>query len=63
MLNVRPVVLSASDRITIRLTGDRNGAHAVLDGRKIIELDAERSEITIRRSERNAKFIRRGDRN
>ena len=63
MLNVRPVVLSASDRITIRLTGDRNGAHAVLDGRKIIELDAERSEITIRRSERNAKFIRLGDRN
>lgn len=63
MLNVRPVVLSASDRITIRLTGDRNGAHAVLDGRKIIDMDSETSEITIRRSERNAKFVRLGNRN
>ncbi len=63
MLNVRPVVLSASDRITIRLTGDRNGAHAVLDGRKIISLEGDGAEITIRRSDRNARFIRLGERN
>ena len=60
MLNVRPVVLSASDRITVRLTDDRNGARAVLDSRKFIPI---RGEIVIRRSERNARFIRLHNRN
>ena len=60
MLNVRPVVLSASDRITVRLTDDRNGARAVLDSRKFIPI---REEIVIRRSERNARFIRLHNRN
>lgn len=63
MLNVRPVVLSASDRITVRLTDDRNGARAVLDSRKFIPLEGNDAEITIRRSTRNAKFIRLHDRN
>ena len=63
MLNVRPVVLSASDRITVRLTDDRNGARAVLDSRKFIPLEGSDAEITIRRSARNAKFIRLHDRN
>lgn len=63
MLNVRPVVLSAEDRITIRATDDRCGARAVLDGRKFIPLEGENAEITIRRSPRNAKFIRLHDRN
>lgn len=63
MLNVRPVVLSASDRITIRMTDDRNEARAVLDGRKFIPLEGENAAITIRRSARNAKFIRLHDRN
>ena len=62
MLNVRPVVLSASDRITVRLTDDRNGARAVLDSRKIIPLEGKDAVITIRRSERSAKFIRLHDR-
>lgn len=60
MLNVRPVVLSASDRITVRLTDDRNGARAVLDSRKYIPIQ---EEIVIRRSERNARFIRLHNRN
>ena len=63
MLNVRPVVLSASDRITVRLTDDRNEARAVLDSRKIIPLKEEGASITIRRSDRCAKFIRLHDRN
>lgn len=63
MLNVRPVVLSASDSITVRTTDDRSEARAVLDGRKFIPLEGESAAITIRRSERNAKFIRLHDRN
>lgn len=61
MLNVRPVVLSASDRITVRITDDRNGARAVLDSRKFIPIQNE--GIVIRRSDRCAKFIRLHDRN
>ena len=60
MLNVRPVVLSASDRITVRLTDDRNGARAVLDSRKLVPIQGE---IVIRRSKRNARFIRLHNRN
>lgn len=60
MLNVRPVVLSASDRITVRLTDDRNGARAVLDSRKLVPIQGE---IVIRRSQRNARFIRLHNRN
>lgn len=60
MLNVRPVVLSASDRIAVRLTDDRNGARAVLDSRKFIPIQRE---IVIRRSPRNARFIRLHNRN
>ena len=63
MLNVRPVVLSASDSITVRTTDDRSEARAVLDGRKFIPLKGENAGITIRRSARNAKFIRLHDRN
>lgn len=63
MLNVRPVVLSASDRITIRLTDDRSGARAVLDGRKWIPLAGEDAQIVIYRSSRSAKFIRMHDHN
>lgn len=63
MLNVRPVVLSADDRITVRATDDRCGARAVLDGRKFIPLEGDNAGITIRRSPRNAKFIRIHDRN
>ena len=60
MLNVRPVVLSASDRITVRLIDDRNGARAVLDSRKLVPIQGE---IVIRRSKRNARFIRLHNRN
>lgn len=63
MLNVRPVILSSNDRITIRTADDRSQARAVLDGRKFIPMEGENAEITIRRSPRSAKFIRVHDRN
>lgn len=63
MMNVRPVVLSASDRITVRVTDDRNDARAVLDGRKFIPIGENGATITIHRSARCAKFIRLHDRN
>jgi len=63
MLNVRPVVLSSTDSITIRTTDERSEARAVLDGRKFIPLHGENAGITIRRSKRNAKFVRLHDRN
>lgn len=63
MLNVRPVVLSASDRITVRITDDRNGARAVLDSRKFIPIGGNGGSITVRRAEQCAKFIRVHDRN
>ena len=62
-LNARPVVLSSHHRITVRMLGDRGGAQAVLDGRKVIPLAGETREITIRRSERQARFVRIKDRN
>ena len=61
-LNARPVVVSADERITVRILEDR-GAQAVLDGRKTIALSAERPEITICRSERPARFVRLRERN
>ena len=64
MLNGRPVVLPATDEITVRLTAEDDEARAVLDGRKLIRLGngGERS-ITIRRSRRSARFIRLHNRN
>ncbi|MBQ8973219.1 MAG: NAD(+)/NADH kinase [Clostridia bacterium] len=63
MLNVRPVVLSSSDVISIRLTEGQESARAVLDGRKMLEMNREHPMVTIRKSERTAKFIRLHDRN
>lgn len=63
MLNVRPVVLSAEARITVRLTDNRNDARAVLDSRKFIPMEGQDAIMTIRRSARNAKFVRFHDRN
>ena len=62
-LNARPVVVSADEKITIRTRDDRGSAQAVLDGRKIIAMSPERSEITICRSERPARFVRLHERN
>ena len=44
----------------MRLTDDRNGARAVLDSRKLVPIQGE---IVIRRSKRNARFIRLHNRN
>ena len=62
-LNARPVVVSADERITVRMVDDRGGAQAVLDGRRVIPLDRERKEITISRSPRQARFVRLNEKN
>lgn len=62
-LNARPVVVSSIHRITVRMRDDRGGAQAVLDGRRVIPLNNESREITICRSDRQARFIRLMDRN
>ena len=62
-LNARPVVVSADERITVRMLDDRGGAQAVLDGRRAIPLDREHPEITIRRSMRQARFVRLHEKN
>ena len=62
-LNARPVVVSADERITVRMVDDRGGAQAVLDGRRAIMLDREHPEITIRRSLRQARFVRLNEKN
>ena len=62
-MNARPVVVSSVHRITVRMRDDRGGAQAVLDGRRIIPLSDTSREITICRSERQARFIRLVERN
>ena len=62
-LNARPVIVSADERITVRMVDDRGGAQAVLDGRRAIMLDRDHPEITIRRSIRQARFVRLNEKN
>ena len=62
-LNARPVVVSADERITVRVVDDRGGAQAVLDGRRMISMNRQTSEITVCRSERQARFIRLEEKN
>lgn len=62
-MNARPVVVSSNDMITIRVLDDRGGAHAVLDGRKTVELPGGDSGVTVVRSNLKARFIRLHDRN
>lgn len=62
-LNARPVVVSSKHRITVRMRDDRGGAQAVLDGRRMIPLNNESREITICRSDREARFVRLMNRN
>ena len=61
-MNARPVVVSANDRVTIRVLGSADGANAALDGRKIVGVRSERG-VTVQRSPLQAKFIRLHDRN
>ena len=44
-LNARPVVVSADERITVRMIDDRGGAQAVLDGDIDIFINAYLSEF------------------
>ena len=62
-LNARPVVVSADECITVRLVDDRSNAQAVLDGRRVIALNRDCPQITVRRSIRQARFIRLGEKN
>lgn len=62
-MNARPVVVSSQDMITIRVLDDRGGAHAVLDGRKMVNVWQDEPSVTISRSGLKARFIRLHDRN
>ena len=62
-MTARPVVVSASDRVSVRVLDDRGGAQAVLDGRKNVPLVGSNSQITILRSDMQARFVRLHDRN
>ena len=62
-MNARPVVVSSDDLITIRVLDDRGSAHAVLDGRKCVDVKPGDPGITISRSNQKACFIRLHDRN
>lgn len=62
-MNARPVVVSSQDMITIRVLDDRGGAHAVLDGRKMVNVWQGEPGVTISRSGLKARFIRLHDRN
>ena len=62
-LNARPVVVSAEERITVRIRDGRDGVQAVLDGRRIVPMEGERSEITIRKSDRPARCVRLREKN
>lgn len=63
-LNARPVVVSANERITVRLNdAQRDEAQAVLDGRRVIRLTAQQPQITICRSPRPARFVRFSEKN
>jgi len=62
-MNARPVVVSSNDMITIRVLDDRGGAHAVLDGRKTVEVQMGQPGVTVSRSDQKARFIRLHDRN
>lgn len=62
-MNARPVVVSSSDRVTIRVLDDRGGAHAVLDGRKIVDVPCGEPGVTVVPSSLKARFIRLHDRN
>lgn len=62
-MNARPVVVSSNDTIKIRVLDDRGGAHAVLDGRKIVDVRQGEPGVTVLRSDLKARFIRLHDRN
>ena len=62
-LNARPVVVSADERITVRVRDGRDGVQAVLDGRRVVPLTGERTEITILKSDRPARFVRLREKN
>ena len=62
-LNARPVVVSANERITVRMLDSRGGAQAVLDGRREIPLNDGHPEITICRSARQARFVHLKEKN
>ena len=61
-MTARPVVVSSNDAVTVRVLDDRGGAHAVLDG-KAVALSGDAPQITILRSEMQARFVRLHDRN
>lgn len=62
-LNARPVVVSADERITVRTKDGDGNAQAVLDGRRMLLMQGQNSQITICRSPRQARFVRFHEKN
>lgn len=62
-ISARPVVVSSNDLVTIRVLDDRGGTHAVLDGRKAVDVRSGDPGVTVLRSGLKARFIRLHDRN
>lgn len=62
-MNARPVVAPSDVAVTVRVIDKPGEACAVFDGRYRFNLSAQTPGITIRRSERVARFIRMRDRN
>lgn len=62
-MSARPVVVSAGDRITVRVLDCPEAAHVVLDGRRILPLSTQRPEVAVVKSPLRAKFVRLRQRN
>jgi len=62
-MSARPVVVSADDRVTVRVLDCPDSAQAVLDGRRMLPLTNKRPEIAVVKSPLVAKFIRLRQRN
>lgn len=57
-LNARPVVLSASTLVTVRVRGEEKRALMLMDGRNPVRLSDGGGEILVRRAEKRARFVR-----
>ena len=57
-MSARPFVAPASNRVTVKVLGDPSQTHAVLDGRRTLELSEDRSSVTIVKGVRKARFVR-----
>lgn len=63
-LHARPVVVSPDERITVRVLGDADSAHVVLDGNRIMDFaPGSGNRLIVRRADRDIRFVRLHERN